>query len=229
VIHTRLFTFGCSFTKYIWPTWADILGEQADDFINLGRAGGGNHQIFFNIMMADKKYTFTSNDTIAICWTYVLREDTWRDGKWHNNSRPIDLHKTKEWLITNNVDPVGSHIKTLSYIKAITHFLNDKKCNNIQFSVDDLSASARAGTFPWEDKFASQLFEEEIKMFDNKNYDKYFDFYKNYSRPRPKNEAYPEGDLHPTPLEHLDFVENVLNIHIDDIIKQKVQIWDQKI
>ena len=25
--NTRLFTFGCSFTQYMWPTWADILSK----------------------------------------------------------------------------------------------------------------------------------------------------------------------------------------------------------
>ena len=36
---TRLFTFGCSFTQYWWPTWADILGYQHDFYENWGRCG----------------------------------------------------------------------------------------------------------------------------------------------------------------------------------------------
>ena len=28
----RLFTFGCSFTRYYWPTWADMLGQEYDEF-----------------------------------------------------------------------------------------------------------------------------------------------------------------------------------------------------
>ena len=38
----RLFTFGCSFTKYTWPTWADLLGLEFDEFENWGVSGGGN-------------------------------------------------------------------------------------------------------------------------------------------------------------------------------------------
>lgn len=34
---TRLFTFGCSFTKFFWPTWADILGQEFDYYENWGR------------------------------------------------------------------------------------------------------------------------------------------------------------------------------------------------
>ena len=63
----RLFTFGCSLTKYKWQTWADILGELAEEFYNHGAPGSGNTQIFNKIMIADGEYNFTSDDTIAIC------------------------------------------------------------------------------------------------------------------------------------------------------------------
>jgi len=35
----RLFAFGCSFTQYKWPTWADILGKSFDLSYNLGKSG----------------------------------------------------------------------------------------------------------------------------------------------------------------------------------------------
>ena len=40
-----LYTFGCSFTKYVWPTWADLLLSQVDGE-NWGMCGGGNKFIF---------------------------------------------------------------------------------------------------------------------------------------------------------------------------------------
>ena len=50
----RLFTFGCSFTQYNWPTWADILGrslhQEGWEFHNIGRAGTGNMQIMKTIL-----------------------------------------------------------------------------------------------------------------------------------------------------------------------------------
>ena len=30
----RLFAFGCSLTRYHWPTWADILGQSYYEFQN---------------------------------------------------------------------------------------------------------------------------------------------------------------------------------------------------
>ena len=26
-MYNRLFTFGCSYTRYNWPTWADIIAD----------------------------------------------------------------------------------------------------------------------------------------------------------------------------------------------------------
>ena len=42
----RAFVFGCSFTQYYWPTWADILGREFNKFENWGQCGGGNQFIF---------------------------------------------------------------------------------------------------------------------------------------------------------------------------------------
>ena len=36
---SRLFTFGCSFTNYAWPTWADFLGLEFEHFENWGVSG----------------------------------------------------------------------------------------------------------------------------------------------------------------------------------------------
>ena len=43
--YKRLFAFGCSFTCYIYPTWADIIYQSLNEdceFYNCGRSGGGN-------------------------------------------------------------------------------------------------------------------------------------------------------------------------------------------
>ena len=44
----RIFTFGCSFTNYLWSTWANILGYEfrEAEFYNFGKSGAGNQYIF---------------------------------------------------------------------------------------------------------------------------------------------------------------------------------------
>lgn len=40
----RFFAFGCSYTSYHWPTWADYVGmsPEFDEAYNFGMAGGAS-------------------------------------------------------------------------------------------------------------------------------------------------------------------------------------------
>jgi hypothetical protein len=71
----RLFTFGCSFTNYIWPTWADFLGTEFDYFENWGIPGLGNVAIANRLAEAHSKHKFTKDDTIVIQWSSHIRND----------------------------------------------------------------------------------------------------------------------------------------------------------
>jgi hypothetical protein len=70
-----LFTFGCSFTEYIWPTWADILGREFEYYENWGKAGGGNQYIFNSLIECHLRNQLTKDDTVIIRWTSPDRED----------------------------------------------------------------------------------------------------------------------------------------------------------
>lgn len=81
----RLFTFGCSFTQYNWPTWADILGrslhQEGWEFHNMGRAGVGNMQIMKTILKAKQVYNFTPDDKLMVMWSSWNREDRYLPDK----------------------------------------------------------------------------------------------------------------------------------------------------
>lgn len=70
----RIFTFGCSFTDYQWPTWADIILYDNEGF-NMGVSGSGNVSMFYRIMEADRKYRFTNEDQIIVMFTTPIRWD----------------------------------------------------------------------------------------------------------------------------------------------------------
>lgn len=75
----RIWAFGCSFTQYSWPTWADILIHEARLLgiagHNLGKCGAGNQFIASRIWECNARYTFSEHDWIFICWTGFNRED----------------------------------------------------------------------------------------------------------------------------------------------------------
>ena len=73
---SRLFTFGCSFTFWPWPTWADIIAyELAIPYENWGMSGLGNVGIHARLLECDLKNSFTEDDIILIVWSSWTRED----------------------------------------------------------------------------------------------------------------------------------------------------------
>ena len=48
--YKRFFAFGCSFTRYEWITWADIIAYHIKESYNYGRSGGGNSYIFYSLV-----------------------------------------------------------------------------------------------------------------------------------------------------------------------------------
>lgn len=79
----RLFVFGCSYTFFMWPTWADLLSVEYDYYENWGWVGIGNRAIAERLAEAHAKHTFTEHDTIIVQWSTTLRHD------WHNET-PIN-------------------------------------------------------------------------------------------------------------------------------------------
>ena len=73
----RLFAFGCSFTMYAWPTYADFLGFEFDHYENWGFPGLGNRAIAQRIAECNAKNKFTKDDVVIVQWTTHTRHD------WH--------------------------------------------------------------------------------------------------------------------------------------------------
>ena len=135
----RLFTFGCSFTQYHWPTWADILGKHWSYYENWGQAGGGNQQIFYSLMECDQRRRLNSNDTVIIALTGVMRFDRYINGKWINagcvSSDPF-LARKQIW--DNIVDERGFLIRDLAMIKSMFDLLDQRACEFRVFCMQSL-------------------------------------------------------------------------------------------
>ena len=87
----RLFTFGCSFTNYYWPTWADIISQDYDYFQNWGKIGGGNKFIYLSLVECHQRNKFTPDDTIMLMWSSQAREDRYIKDEWYTPGPVYDL------------------------------------------------------------------------------------------------------------------------------------------
>jgi len=105
----RLFTFGCSFTNYHWPTWADILGREFDYYENWGQTGGGNPFIFYSLIECLRKNQVQVTDTIVVMWSSIARLDYYANHKWitHGHWGNVPLEKKYQKKIAEINDDRG--------------------------------------------------------------------------------------------------------------------------
>lgn len=82
--YKRFFAFGCSFTNYIWPTWADIIYQEMPqaEFFNLGKSGAGNLCISAKVAEANNRFKFTDTDLVMVMFSSYCREDRWVEYEW---------------------------------------------------------------------------------------------------------------------------------------------------
>ena len=138
----RLFTFGCSFTNYRWPTWADVMSQEFDEYQNWGSQGAGNHFILYSLMECMSRNNITKNDTVGIMWSTTNREDRYIKGKWRLNGSIYNDTQFNE-IVPNYVkyfsDPDGYFLTSVSVIHAVKNILDSIGCNYYFFITTPLN------------------------------------------------------------------------------------------
>jgi hypothetical protein len=144
----RLFTFGCSFTRYNWPTWADILGKEYLFFHNWGYPGVGNRAIVERVAEAHTVHDINKDDTVIIQWSSHLRHDYARpdlindaDGMWKTKGNIFSAWNEdvfdKKWVETF-WNKKAYYLHTLNSILLAKQFLESTGCNWYMTSMADL-------------------------------------------------------------------------------------------
>ena len=72
-MNKRFFAFGCSYTRYDYLTWADLIGANFDEHYNYGCSGASNTYIMNRVVEADKKFNFTDSDQVMVMLTGIGR------------------------------------------------------------------------------------------------------------------------------------------------------------
>jgi len=123
--YKRFFTFGCSFTSYDWPTWADVLASEMPnaEFYNFGHCGGGNSMISNRIVEADTRYKFTDTDLIIPMWTTFCREDRYINGNWMAIGNMFTQSEFNEDFVMKYCDPMGYLLRDLAIITITSTYL----------------------------------------------------------------------------------------------------------
>lgn len=159
---SRLFTFGCSFTQYYWPTWADILAQDYKESYNWGKIGTGNKFIYQSIIECHQRNCITADDTVAIMYTSTNREDRYISGEWLDYGNVYNGLYTDEH-IENFADEDGYLMDTCTFVKGINLLLDDLKCDTHQLSMVPFNKEPN----PITDLYTNSLDKVHPSMFDS--------------------------------------------------------------
>ena len=206
----RFFTFGCSFTEYAWPTWADIVGQEFDEYENWGRCGAGNLFISNQVVECHLKNTISANDTVAIMWTNITREDRYINRIWETHGNILTGEFFPDTYIKQIFDVRGFYVRDLALMYSTKVLLESIGCKYYFFSMvpvgnsDQYNYTANSDLAEIDDLLIS--YSELLNSFYPSVFEEIFNF--NWQSKTLLSGA-ERFDNHPTPMEHLQYIKQV--------------------
>jgi hypothetical protein len=135
--YKRIFAFGCSFTSYIYPTWADIIYKSMNpdvEFYNLGKSGGGNLFISHRIVEANKKYKFNKDDLVVVMWSTYARIDFYKTNFGWKTPGNIYTQDDLSMSTVKELEDLNWFLmRDLPTIELTTNYINNLPCGVIKF------------------------------------------------------------------------------------------------
>lgn len=213
--YDRLFSFGCSFTDYRWPTWADIIDQESeeDKLFNYGGSGYSNIMISREIFNADLIHKFTKNDLILISWTDICREERFFNGRINGTGNIFGNYPPLYQF--KNVNEVTQllhqfYVRDLTIITAVESYLNLKNIEHVMFSTVPLSYSEEGKPFFVPPHIADYFIDINKKIkynFFETIFNSNWTSVDNIIIRDTNGQTY--KDTHPSPLQHLDFLKKI--------------------
>jgi hypothetical protein len=236
MIDKRLFTFGCSYTSYSYPTWADIIGNGFKTYRNFGRAGACNTYIMNRFVEMNNKYQFNEDDMVFVMFTgfsrfsYLHPEDkNWKTSGelelYYNNTKDELIGK---FLNSTWTSDLGIYLSWVA-ITAIKEILQK---NNVQHKL--LLALNNKHWISNPEIYS--LHPDSVHLV--KNFYNYLDDklsldewkHKNYTNDDYVEWKNGEVDTHPTIQMHYDYVKykfsDLLNENTDKFVNSEMEKFD---
>jgi hypothetical protein len=214
----RLFAFGCSFTRWLWTNWPEIVANHLNvPHWNFGQGGGGNQFMFTRLSQAKQAYNIGPDDLVIICWTNFSREDRWSEkiddwelvGNIFNSNGVWDEKWIKKWSNSTHYA-----IRDLSIIHMARTCLETWGCQWHFISMCDLLTNIdeyNSHNIPKSKRdLLVKLYEKDIHSV-LPNY--YHVLWNNNMTQKFKKEQQEIhtmfGDGHPNPIEHWQYLSHI--------------------
>lgn len=225
--YKRLFTFGCSFTQYHWPTWADILGYDAHYFENWALSGGGNDFILNRLVECHQRNTLDKDDLVMIMWSGVTREDHY-NGRWQLRGNIYTCHDMD--AIIKNRSPQGYLLKSLNYITAAKSLLDSIGCDYHFLSMLPIGQAEFQQHNP--DSAMLELYQDVLSTVKPSIFETIYnsDWSNTKFNVRVNYGGKWGNDPHPAPALHLDYlIKTFPKLQVSKEAKDFVDSWNQRV
>lgn len=158
-------------------------------------------------MEADQRRRFGPGDTVVVCWTSIDREDRYVDHRWHTPGNAFFATNVfnPEYLKTH-IDERGYLIRDLALIKGVKTLLEARPGIRWEFL-----SMVEIMSMPFPDDNTS-LHRDVMRLYE----DVFRSIKPGYDKTVFKETGWPDklpgrnGDPHPSPEEHLAYLDTVL-------------------
>ena len=225
---SRLFTFGCSYTSFYWPTYADILGVQFDEYQNWGQSGLGNRAIVEKLSECIVNNNITEDDVFIVQWTDFHRHDIHQPGmysfgNWRSGgniwAKPVEMEWVKDFW-----NEFSYTYHSMNFINLGCNLLETLPCKYFITSMIDYKPLIKNTPFNNYLNVIKDNWLEDFETFCKK---------KNYDGCNHKqiwiDETIKKGvpkvlkDKHPTPALYLEWLEEQIPFQIDNALATKIR------
>lgn len=226
--YKRFFTFGCSFTCYMWPTWADIISKEIPDakFYNFGVSGGGNSLISYRIAEANNRYKFNETDLIMVMFTTYCREDRWLSPEnadaiqspnrgWLAGGNIFNNKYYPDSWVKNYADEHGYLIRDAAVIDLTVNYLeNIPSTSFCMLSVPFVTNSESCDVTSQKPYEIIAVYENTFNKFKPSMYE--LEMSRNW---KDLEKDYMFSDGHPSPIRYYNYLEKI-GFNLTDKSKQ---------
>ncbi len=132
--YKRHFSFGCSFTNYYWPTWADVIAHEMPDagYINTAKPGAGNSYILAKLSQAIRYYNIGEDDLVTVMWTTMYRQDSFKQGEWKTPGNIFSQGDIPMEIVFRHLDDtVGFATRDYAIIDTATNMLKPQSFDTV--------------------------------------------------------------------------------------------------
>lgn len=210
--YSRFFAFGCSFTDYYWPTWADIIAKEIPEHNIYAKRGAGNFFIYQALVEAVIKHKINKDDLVMIMFSNITREDRFvKDRGWITPGNLYFQNEYDDKFLKRYLCHHGYLMRDLNLVHGCKLILDSIGCDYELMSMVPFDSESSNDKKIDDVEYILNFYHETVKSVKPSVMELIFN---NDWESRPNRPVYRVSwqkelyrDNHPTPLEHLMYLQ----------------------